>query len=267
MTSPFDARPIIVALAGPNGAGKSTFYQVHLAAAGLRFVNVDDLARELQVSADEAARLANRLRETLVEQRESFVFETVLSDPVGDKVEFLRRAGADLGYAIVLCFIGVASAEISEERVSMRVLQGGHDVPSEKVAARFPRALANLRLAMAALPHVLVFDNSDLSHPFRMLAEFRNGALAHRTEQRHGDDRAGALVEEHKHLPRPAGLWHDRLMQDRSSTEPASERETPERPSESATLPEAEFRARLAQLEDFIRFLQEGRSNLRPVAK
>jgi ABC-type Mn2+/Zn2+ transport system ATPase subunit len=39
VTSPFDARPIIVAIAGPNGAGKSTFFHAHLAQAGLRFVN------------------------------------------------------------------------------------------------------------------------------------------------------------------------------------------------------------------------------------
>ena len=174
MTAPFDARPIVVALAGPNGAGKSTFYHAHLAAAALRFVNADDLVRDLSVPADEAAPLANQLRKTMVAQRESFVFETVLSDPVGDKVEFLRRAAAD-GYAVVLCFIGIDSAEISEERVAMRVLQGGHDVPADKLYARFPRTLENLRRAIRALPHVLVYDNSDLARPFRKVAEFEQG--------------------------------------------------------------------------------------------
>ncbi len=175
MTSPYDARPIIVALAGPNGAGKSTFYHAHLATTGLRFVNADDLAYELDVSAQEAALLANELRKTLVEQRESFAFETVLSDPVGDKVEFLH-ATAQQGYAVVLCFIGIASAKISEERVAIRVLQGGHDVPAEKLSARFPRTLDNLRRAIRVLPNVLVFDNSDLRRPFLRVAEFRNGS-------------------------------------------------------------------------------------------
>ena len=36
-----DRRPIVVAIAGPNGAGKTTFFHVHLAAAGLQFVNAD----------------------------------------------------------------------------------------------------------------------------------------------------------------------------------------------------------------------------------
>jgi predicted ABC-type ATPase len=174
VTSPFDARPIIVALAGPNGAGKTTFYGVHLARAGLRFVNADELARELEIHAYEAAEVAKNVRDALVEQRESFVFETVFSDPVGEKLEFLRRASA-LGYTVVLCFIGLATPELSDERVAMRVLQGGHDVPSDKLLARYPRTLENLRRAIRDLPRVLVFDNSDLGRPFRKVAEFDGG--------------------------------------------------------------------------------------------
>jgi len=179
--SPFDARPIIVALAGPNGAGKSTFYDAHLAPAGLRFLNADDLARGLSIDAFEAMQLANRVRQELVEQGESFVFETVLSDPVGDKVDFLRRAAAR-GYTVVMIFIGLDDAEISEQRVAMRVMQGGHDVPAEKLAARFPRTMQNLRRAIELLPQVLVFDNSDLARPFRQVAEFRDGKLLSASE-------------------------------------------------------------------------------------
>lgn len=172
--SALDSRPLIVALAGPNGAGKSTFYQAHLQAVGLRFINADDLARELGTGAYEAAELANQLRRTLVRQRESFVFETVLSDPVGEKVNFLSDA-ARSGYTIVLCFIGLDSAETSEQRVAMRVLQGGHDVPAEKLSARFDRTLGNLHRAIRELPFVQIFDNSDLRHPFRKVAVFEHG--------------------------------------------------------------------------------------------
>lgn len=172
--SPFDARPVVVAVAGPNGAGKTTFFHAHLAAAGLRFVNADDLARELGLGAYEAAAVADRLRRTLLEARESFVFETVFSDPVGEKLAFLRQAGA-AGYAVVLCFIGVDGPRRSEERVAMRVLQGGHDVPHAKLTARYRRTLRNLARAIPSLPHVLVFDNSDLARPFRKVAEYAQG--------------------------------------------------------------------------------------------
>jgi predicted ABC-type ATPase len=174
MSLPLDRRPVIVALAGPNGAGKTTFYHAHLQPAGLRFVNADVLARELNLDPYAAARLADALRRQLVDQRESFVFETVFSDPVGDKLTFLKEV-ATTGYNVVLCFIGISGPEVSEERVAMRVSQGGHDVPAEKLVSRFPRTLANLKTAIRDLPHVWILDNDDLRTPFRQVAVFENG--------------------------------------------------------------------------------------------
>ncbi|MEK7765129.1 MAG: zeta toxin family protein [bacterium] len=125
-------------------------------------------------------RLAGALRHALIERRESFVFETVFSDPVGDKLGFLKRAAAS-GYTVILCFIGLARAGISEERVAMRVSQGGHDVPTEKLKSRFPRTLGNLRAALRELPHVLVHDNSDLRRPYRLIAVYQAGTCVERS--------------------------------------------------------------------------------------
>jgi predicted ABC-type ATPase len=174
---PPDQRPVIVALAGSKGSGKTTFYHAHLQPAGLRLVNADILARELEVDAYQAAKMAGALRRRLVEQRESFVFETVFSDPVGDKLAFLHEAGK-AGYRVVLCFIGIAGPETSDQRVAMRVSQGGHDVPWEKLVTRFPRTLANLKAAIPALPQVVIFDNEDLNHPFKRVAVFESGKPA-----------------------------------------------------------------------------------------
>ena len=176
ISSPLDQRPIVVALAGPNGAGKTTFYYAHLQPAGLRFVNADLLARELNIDPYEAADLAASIRQELIRQRESFVFETVFSDPVGDKLAFLTEATA-AGYTVLLCFIGTSGPEVSEERVAMRVSQGGHDVPSEKLVSRYPRILRNLREALRKLPHVWVFDNDDLRTPFRLVVVCEGGKV------------------------------------------------------------------------------------------
>jgi predicted ABC-type ATPase len=169
-----DRRPLVVALAGPNGAGKTTFFESHLKSAGLRFLNADLIARELELDAYEAARIIAALRTELVNQHESFVFETVFSDPLGDKLGFLKRA-AESGYAVVLCFVAVGGVETSAQRVAMRVSQGGHDVPQDKLIARFPRTLANLATALRELPCVLVFDNDDLNVPFRHVAVYASG--------------------------------------------------------------------------------------------
>jgi predicted ABC-type ATPase len=176
-----DQRPILVALAGPNGAGKTTFYHAHLRPAGLRFLNADEVARELEIDAYEAARVVTGLRHELVKQGVSFVFETVFSDPVGEKLAFLKAA-AQSGYTVVLCFIGLASTSTSDERVAMRVTQGGHDVPYEKLLARFPRTLANLKAAIGELPHALIFDNEDLRAAFRQVAIFERGHLVWRSK-------------------------------------------------------------------------------------
>jgi predicted ABC-type ATPase len=177
-----DQRPVLVALVGPNGAGKTTFFHAHLKPAGLRFLNADEIARELEIEAYEAAKIVTQLRQELVRLRESFVFETVFSDPVGDKLGFLKDA-AQFGYTVVVCFIGVAGPETSQQRVSMRVSQGGHDVPSEKLVSRFPRTMANLKAAISQLPHVLIFDNDDLRIPFRRVAVFENGRLEWAAQQ------------------------------------------------------------------------------------
>ena len=174
MILPLDKRPVIVALAGPNGAGKTTFYHAHLQPGALRLVNADILARDLGVDAYDAAKMAGVLRQRLVEQRESFVFETVFSDPAGDKLAFLKDA-MTAGYQVGLCFIGIGSPETSDQRVAMRVSQGGHDVPLDKLVTRFPRTLANLKAAIPVLPQVIIFDNDDLNHPYKRVAVFENG--------------------------------------------------------------------------------------------
>jgi len=170
-----DRRPIIIAIAGPNGAGKSTFHEAFLSESALCCVNPDQIANELELDPYDAAELATNLRHELVKRKESFIFETVFSDPVGDKVSFLRKA-VDVGYTVVLCFIGLDSPTTSDERVAMRVSQGGHDVPTRKLRTRFRRTLKNLERAIRELPLVLVYDNSDLNSPFRLAARFHEGS-------------------------------------------------------------------------------------------
>jgi len=169
-----DQRSLIVALAGPNGAGKTTFYEAFLRPAGLRFINADLLAQNLALEPYAAAELANALRRQLAAEGESFLLETVFSDPVGDKLGFLKTAAQE-GYTVVLCFIGLPSPDVAEQRVAMRVSQGGHDVPAEKLAERFARTLRNLEVGIRELPHVWIFDNGNLAQPFRKAAVFRDG--------------------------------------------------------------------------------------------
>jgi predicted ABC-type ATPase len=178
------AAPELVVLAGPNGAGKSTFFELYLRQTGVRFVNADLIARALSPSDPTAvgyaaAAAAEAERRALLAARESFCMETVFSDPAGAKLAFLKEARA-AGYGVRLIFIGLDSAQLSEARVVQRVLSGGHDVPTEKLEARFPRTLANLEAALALVEDVDLFDNSDAERPYRLFARKSAGRWSKR---------------------------------------------------------------------------------------
>lgn len=179
--------PLLVILVGPNGAGKSTFYQRYLKALSLPFVNADLIAStliEAGAPAGEeterlAADLAERRRREMVTKKESFITETVFSDPFGAKVNALREAQA-AGYTILLVFICVESAELSALRVQSRVLAGGHNVPADKIAARFDRMRKNVKNALSFVDFAIIVDNSALDHPMRPVASAANGRILHR---------------------------------------------------------------------------------------
>ncbi|MGH7319262.1 MAG: zeta toxin family protein [Candidatus Rokuibacteriota bacterium] len=181
-------QPVLIFLAGSNGSGKTTFFEEYLESLGLPYVNADRIARVLR-SADATAssddidrrafREAERLRTALVEARLSFCTETVFSDPAGAKLRFLEEARAR-GFAVFLVFIGLDSPALAVARVRQRVRHGGHDVPDEKLHARYPRTLANLRAAIPIADEAFLFDNSSSDRPYRVVAVYQRGRLVSR---------------------------------------------------------------------------------------
>ena len=173
--------PLLVMLAGPNGAGKSTFYEAHLEELGLPFLNADVLARATKLDAWRAAETIARIRDELIKGEKSFITETVFSDPLGEKVGVLAGA-SEAVFDVTLIYVGLESSDLSRDRVRARVAAGGHDVPPEKLAARYDRSLDNLERAITRLPRVLLYDNSSFASPHRFLAEFQFGKLIRQGE-------------------------------------------------------------------------------------
>ena len=171
--------PVLHLLAGPNGAGKSTLaHEVLVPVTGLPFVDADEIARsrwpggELE-HAYEASAAAAVERDHLLEQRRSFVTETVFSHP--SKVDLVRRS-AGRGYLVTLHVV-LIPVELALERVAHRVGGGGHDVPTDKVRARFDRLWPLVAVARDIADRATFYDNSRAATPFRAVATFERGRL------------------------------------------------------------------------------------------
>tara|TARA_R110000803_G_scaffold75946_2_gene140307 strand:+ start:592 stop:1152 length:561 start_codon:yes stop_codon:yes gene_type:complete len=164
-------------LVGGNGAGKTTFYETMLRPLGLPFINADVIAKEVFPNDPEglsyqAAKLAEAMREEQLIKGSSFCFETVFSHP--SKIDFIAEAKA-LRYEIILVVIHVQSSELNLARISQRVQEGGHNVPSEKVISRIPRMLDNVKKAIPLCDQVRVLDNSSLEQPFLEVLSIKKG--------------------------------------------------------------------------------------------
>ncbi len=148
---------------GPNGAGKSTFAdQILLPVLPHQaFVNADEIAklywpgREVEKSLV-AVRLAEVLRTAFIAMREPFIAETVFSHP--SKVDLIREAVA-AGYRVHLHVLTLPEDD-AVARVGKRVIQGGHQVPEEKIRSRYQRLWAHVVDAVHLCDTANVYDNT-----------------------------------------------------------------------------------------------------------
>jgi len=86
----------------------------------------------------DSAIAADFIRHQLLKEKETFTFETVLSHP--SKIEFLKQARAK-GFKTYLYFICTVDPSINIARVAQRVMEGGHNVPADKIKKRYAESL------------------------------------------------------------------------------------------------------------------------------
>jgi predicted ABC-type ATPase len=169
-------RPQFILVAGPNGSGKST-----ITSSGAKFfatlpiLDPDAIARTIQVdpkapSALAAGRQALQRAADHLAAGTSFAVETTLS---GHNYLRMMLDARQLGFDVVLVYVGTTSSDINVLRVNNRVLLGGHDVPEEDIRRRYERSLANLPIAVARADYALLFDNST-KNSFQLVAQFNH---------------------------------------------------------------------------------------------
>jgi len=122
------------------------------------------------VNSYTVALLVNFLQDEFLNRGVSFSQETVFSHP--SKVAALAKAH-EAGFRTYLYYVATDDAAINADRVARRYAQGGHDVPPEKIAARYERSLANIAAALPNLSRAFFFDNSNAE--MRYLASYEEG--------------------------------------------------------------------------------------------
>ncbi len=150
-------RPVVLAFAGPNGSGKSTVTRSFTPTG--TYINADDLKKEYGLTDLEAARQAESVRRALLEKGADFSFETVLST---DRNLLLLREAKTRGYEVQCIYVLTRDENVNVARVRARVAAGGHDVPEEKIRARYHRALALLPQLIGVCDKILVYDNTEM---------------------------------------------------------------------------------------------------------
>lgn len=157
-----DKKPEIVVFAGPNGSGKSTFTEY--LKPNFDYINADEIKKNLKCSDIEAAQIAEQQREEHLKRNLSFCFETVLS--TDRNLKLLKRAKAQ-GYFIRCYYVITFDPVINVNRIKLRALNGGHDVPADKVIARYSKSLSLIREVIPVCDICHIYDNSS-NKPYRI---------------------------------------------------------------------------------------------------
>lgn len=133
--------------------------------AGGQFYNPDLYARQLRIaqpglSIEEANGQAwqhgRGLLERAIDTKVNFAFESTLGATTIPKL--LKRAAAS--HDVRILFVGLDSPERHIARVAARVRAGGHDIPEEKIRARYTSSRANLIDLLPSVASLKVYDNS-----------------------------------------------------------------------------------------------------------
>ena len=125
------------------------------------YINADEIALTLPASSTrdaDAQQESNRRRALCLTEGRSFSFETVMSHE--SKIDELRLAKA-AGYEITFIGVSLERPELNVARVALRVSEGGHDVPTDRILARYERTMKLMPQAILIADRALIFDNSD----------------------------------------------------------------------------------------------------------
>ena len=179
-------KPVLIVIAGPNGSGKTSITSKILHHEWMEdsvYINPDIVAQERfgdwnsKEAVMQAVKFCEDWREQCLEEKQSLIFETVLS--AYDKVDYITRA-KERGFFIRLFFVCTNSPTINASRIAKRVIEGGHDVPITKVVSRYQKSILNCKYLAKKVDRTYLYDNSIDRADASLLIRFSDGKIAKR---------------------------------------------------------------------------------------
>lgn len=177
-------KPVLIVICGPNGSGKTSTTRLvirHEWSKQCVYINPDEIAQTKFGNWNDANAIRQAVeyceewREKLLKEHKDFIFETVLSSD--EKVEFLKRAKAE-GYFIRMFFICTESPTINAARIANRVMEGGHDVPIQKIISRYEKSILNAKQVTGFVDRAYYYDNSVDNKNAQILFRTTDGKFA-----------------------------------------------------------------------------------------
>ncbi|MFH0926794.1 MAG: zeta toxin family protein [bacterium] len=176
-------KPVLIIVAGPNGSGKTTITDKllrHEWMGGCVYINPDIIAQQefggwnSTEALIKAANKAKEMRENCLKSMTNMAIETVFS--IHEKVEFVQRAKA-AGFFIRLFFVCTNDPSINAQRIALRVMEAGHDVPIPKIISRYYRSIANCIKVLSQVDRAYFYDNSETDTDARLIFRVTDGKI------------------------------------------------------------------------------------------
>lgn len=161
-------RPTLWIVAGPNGSGKSSLYNrtdIEGWGGSVWIINPDLLTQHIvdreRTAIGEANVIAlqriQRWLDASIDTYQTIGVETVLSS---SKYRHLVQWARLRGFQVNMIYVVLRDAALQLERIKIRVSEGGHDVPLDKVLSRRLRSFDQLSWFLKNVDRCYVFDNS-----------------------------------------------------------------------------------------------------------
>jgi len=135
----------LIIIGGANGSGKTTFAKEFMNVIGYEFLNADEIAKEIEKKEPnsvliKAGRIFFKRLNNCIQEQRNFIVETTLS---GTYINKVAKKAKQHGYKLTVIYLFLDDPNLCIERVKIRVLKGGHDVPVEDIVRRFYRSKDN----------------------------------------------------------------------------------------------------------------------------